>query len=103
MGNSLRGRMANWKGRLGEYLALRRALRQGDELIGSQREVKITVDGVEIIPDHVVIDQYGFIKIIESKFGPNSRWTPAQMEAWRGGSVHLRLETFAGSKVKMPE
>src|SRR5690606_38787112 len=87
MGNSLRGRISNWKGRLGEYLALRRGLRQGDTLIGSQGQVKLTVDGIELIPDHVVMDTHGFIKIIESKWGPNSSLTPAQAQAWRGGSV----------------
>ena len=66
------------------------------------RELNATVDGVNIRADLAVMDQYGFIKIIEAKLGPHSSFTPNQSAAWQGGSVALKVEAFFGSKVIAP-
>ena len=88
------------KGLLGREMARVRSFFRGETLIG--RELNATVNGVGIRADLAVMTEHGFINIIEAKFGPYSSWTPNQLAAWRGGSIVLRIETFFGSKVKIP-
>jgi RHS repeat-associated protein len=98
--NPLRFTSAQYKGMIGEGLARVKSYMRGETHLGSQ--VELTVDGVRTIGDHAVMDQWGFIKIIEAKLGPYSHFTPAQAAAWRGGSVALIVERFFGSKAGPP-